>query len=86
MLGLVFLMFVTEESEILFNFLVLMLNFAIFFKVVGSNEASFDTKTFIESLHELGCKLWTVIGEDFLQDSMEAENVPIVKIGSTFGC
>jgi hypothetical protein len=57
MLGPVFLIFVTEELEILFNFWVLTLNFAIFFKVVGSSETSLDTKTFIESSHESGRKL-----------------------------
>jgi hypothetical protein len=82
--GPVFLMFVTEESKILLHFLVLALNFAISFRVIGSSEASFDTKTFVESTHESGCKLWAIIREDFLWDSVKMEDILIVKIGSTF--
>jgi hypothetical protein len=45
--GLVFLAFVTEELEILLYFLVLALDFAISFRVVGSSEASCNTKTLV---------------------------------------
>jgi hypothetical protein len=66
MFGLIFPMLVTEETKVLLNFLVLALNFAITFRMVGSSEAGFNTKTFIESMHELGHKLGTAIREDFL--------------------
>jgi hypothetical protein len=82
----VFLTFVTKESKVLLYFLVFMLNFAITFRVIDSSEASFDTKTLVESIHKLGCKLQTTIGEDFLWSSVEAEDVPIVKIGSALSC
>jgi hypothetical protein len=85
MFGPIFLMFIIEEMKILFYFLVLALNFAISFRVIGGSEASFNTKTLIESTHKLGHKLWTAIGEDFLQDSVKIEDIPIVKIGSAFG-
>jgi hypothetical protein len=85
MFGSVFLMFVTEETEILLYFLVLALNFAISFRMIGSSEASLDTKTFVESVHELDRKLKTAIREDFLRDSVKTEDIPVVKIGSSFG-
>jgi hypothetical protein len=83
--GPVFLIFVTEETKVLLDFLVLALNFAITFKMIGSGEAGFDTKTFVESTHESGRKLRTTIGKNFLWDSVKAEDIPIVKIGSALG-
>jgi hypothetical protein len=47
MFGPVFLTFIAEESKVLFYFLVLMLDFAISFRVIGSSETIFDNKTFI---------------------------------------
>jgi hypothetical protein len=84
MFGLVFLTFVIEEMKILLNFLVLALDFAVTFGMVGSCEASSNTKTFIESMHELGRELGTTIREDFLWDSMKAEDVSVMKISSAF--
>jgi hypothetical protein len=75
----VFLIFVTEEAKILLNFLILVLNFAVSFRVIGSSEAYSNTKLFVESIHKSGCKLWAAIREDFLWNSMEAEDVLIVK-------
>jgi hypothetical protein len=83
--GPVFLMLVTEEMEVLLSFLVLALNFAITFRVVGNSEAGSNTETFVKSTHESGCKLGAVIREDFLWDSIKAEDIPIVKISSVFG-
>jgi hypothetical protein len=85
MFGPVFLMFVTEEMKVLLYFLVFVLDFAISFRMISSSEAGFDTKMFIKSTHESGCKLWTTIGEDFLWNSVEIEDVLIVKISSTLG-
>jgi hypothetical protein len=68
MFGPVFLSFVIEEAEVLFYFLVLTLDFAISFRMIGSSETGFDTKTLVESTHESGRKLRTTIGEDFLRD------------------
>jgi hypothetical protein len=81
----VFLTFVTEETKVLFYFLVLALDFTVSFGVVGSNEASFDTKTLIESTHKSGRKLRTAIRNNFLQDSVKVEDIPVVKIGSALG-
>jgi hypothetical protein len=86
MFGLVFLTFVTEEIKVLFYFLVFALYFAISFRIIGSSEASFDTKMFVESAHKSGRKLRAAVGEDFLRDSVKTEDVPIVKIGSILGC
>jgi hypothetical protein len=85
MFGPVFLSLVIKETKILLYFLVLVLNFAIFFKMIDSSEASFDTKMLIESTYELGCKLWAVIGQDFLWDFMKMEDILIVKISSVLG-
>jgi hypothetical protein len=65
--------------------LILALDFAIIFRVIGSSEASFDTKMSVESMHESGCKLGAAIREDFLWDSVKSENIPVVKLGSTLG-
>jgi hypothetical protein len=86
MFGPVFLTFVTEETEVLLYFLVLALDFAISFEMIGSSEAGFNTKTLIESMHESGCKLRTTIGEDFLWDSVKTEDIPVVKIGRALSC
>jgi hypothetical protein len=80
--GPVFLIFVTEETEVLFYFLVLALNFAVSFGMIGSSEAGLDIKTPVESTHELGRKLRTAIREDFLRDSVKVEDILVVKIGS----
>jgi hypothetical protein len=80
--GPVFLIFVTEKTEVLFYFLVLALNFAISFRMVGSSEASFDTKMLVESTYKLGHKLWTAIREDFFWNSVKIENIPVVKVSS----
>jgi hypothetical protein len=82
--GPVFLTFVTEETKVLLYFLILALHFAISFRMIGSSEAGLNTKTFIESTHKTGRKLRAAIGEDFLWDSVEAEDIPVVKIGSAF--
>jgi hypothetical protein len=66
MFGPIFLMFVIEKTKILLNFLIHALDFAISFRVIGSSEASFNTKLFVESMHKLGCKLQAAIREDFL--------------------
>jgi hypothetical protein len=79
----IFLTLVTEEMKILLYFLVFALNFAVSFRMIGSSEASLNTKTFIESTHKLSRKLRTAIREDFLRDSVKAEDIPVVKIGST---
>jgi hypothetical protein len=86
MFGPVFLMLVTEETKVLLNFLVLVLNFAVTFRVVGSSEAGLNTKSFVESTHELDRELGTMIGEDFFWNSIKAEDISVVKIGSVFGC
>jgi hypothetical protein len=78
-------MLVTEETKVLLNFLVFAFDFTVTFRVVGSSKASFNTKTLVESLYELGCELGTTIREDFLQNSVKAENIPIVKISGAFG-
>jgi hypothetical protein len=80
--SLVFLTFIIEETKILLYFLILALNFAVTFKVIGPSEAGFDAKMLVESTHKMGRKLGTVIREDFLRDSVKAEDIPIVKIGS----
>jgi hypothetical protein len=80
--GPVLLTLVTEETKVLLNFLILALNFAVIFRMVGSSEASFNTKMLVESTHELSCKLGTTIGEDFLWDSVKAEDIPVVEVGS----
>jgi hypothetical protein len=85
MFGSVFLTFVTEETEVLLYFLVLALDFAISFGMIGGSEAGLDTKMFVEGTHELGRKLGATIGEDFLRDSVKTEDIPVVKIGSAFG-
>jgi hypothetical protein len=54
--------------------------------MLGSSEASLNTKTLVEGMHELSCKLGTVIREDFLWNSMKTEDVLVVKIGSTLSC
>jgi hypothetical protein len=64
--GPVFLTFVAEKTKVLLYFLVLMLDFAITFRMIGSSEASLNTKMFVESTHKSGRKLETAIGEDFL--------------------
>jgi hypothetical protein len=86
MFGPIFLMFVTEETEVLLNFLILALDFAITLGVISSSEASLDTKLFVECIYELGRELGTTIGENFLWNSVKAEDILVVKIGSTFGC
>jgi hypothetical protein len=68
----------------LLYFLVLALDFAVSFRMIGSSEASLDTKMFVESAYESGRKLGATIGEDFLRDSVKVEDIPIMKIGSTF--
>jgi hypothetical protein len=55
------LIFITEETKILFYFIVLSFDFTIIFRMVSSSEASFNTKIFVESMHELGYKLQTVM-------------------------
>jgi hypothetical protein len=82
----VVLSFITKQTKVLFNFLVLMLYFAITLWMVGSSKAGFDTKAFIESSHETGSKLWTPIQEDFFWDSMKSEYIGIVDISGTLGC
>jgi hypothetical protein len=86
MFSSVLLMVVTKEAYILFNFLVLTLGLALIFRILGNSEANLDSKVFIESAHELGCKLWSAVGEDFLQNFVEAEHISIVKISSTLSC
>jgi hypothetical protein len=61
----VFLTFVSSVTKILLYFLVLALDFAIFFRVIDSSEPSFNSKTFVESMYKLGSKLWPAIREDF---------------------
>jgi hypothetical protein len=70
----------------LFDFLVLALYFAVTLRMVGSSKAGLDTKALVEGSHETGSKLRTLIREDLLQDSMEAEYIGVMDVGGTFGC
>jgi hypothetical protein len=83
--GLVFLTFVTEETKVLLYFLILALHFAISFRMIGSSEASLNTKTFIESTHKSGRKLGAAIREYFLWNPVKVEDIPIVKVSSALG-
>jgi membrane protein required for beta-lactamase induction len=80
------LLFVTKQAKVLFNFLVLVLYFAIILRMVGSSKTGLDTKALIESSHEMGSKLWAVIREDLLRDSMKTEYVRIMDVSGTLGC
>jgi hypothetical protein len=66
--------------------LVLALYFAITLWMVGSSKTGLDTKALVEGSHETGSKLQASIREDLLWDSVEAEYIGVVDIGSTFGC
>jgi hypothetical protein len=82
----VVLPFVTKQAKVLFDFLVLMLYFAVTLWMVGSSKAGLDTKALIECSHETGSELRAPIEEDFLGDSVKAEYVRVVDVGGTFGC
>jgi hypothetical protein len=82
----VVLPFVTKQAKVLFDFLVLAFYFAIILWMVGSSKTGFDTKALVECSHETGSKLQTLIGEDLLRNSVEAEYVGVVDVGGTFGC
>jgi hypothetical protein len=81
----VVLLFITKQAKVLFDFLVLVLHFAITLRMVSSSEASFDTKALVKSSHETSSKLQAAIGEDLLRDSMEAENVGVIDVRGTLG-
>jgi hypothetical protein len=83
---LVVLPFITKQMKVLFNFLVFAFYFAITLWMVGSSKTSLNIKALVESFHETGSKLRAPIREDLLWDSVEAEYVGVVDIGSTFGC
>jgi hypothetical protein len=83
---LVVLPFITKQAEVLFDFLVLALHFAIILRMVGSSKASLDTKVLIEDSHETDSKLRALIGEDLLWNSMTAEYIGVVDVSSTLGC
>jgi hypothetical protein len=83
---LVVLPFITKQMKVLFNFLVFAFYFAITLWMVGSSKTSLNIKALVESFHETGSKLRAPIREDLLWDSVEAEYIGVVDIGSTFGC
>jgi hypothetical protein len=47
-------MLVTEEAEVLFYLLILVLDFAVTFRMVGSDEPSLNSKASIESIYKSG--------------------------------
>jgi hypothetical protein len=81
----VVLLFVTKQAKVLFDFLVLVLYFAVTLRMVGSSKAGLDTKALVEGSHETGSKLRAPIREDLLRDSVEAEYVGVMDVGGTFG-
>jgi hypothetical protein len=82
----VVLPFITKQTKVLFNFLVLVLYFAVTLWMVGSSKAGLDTKALVEGSHETGSKLQASIREDFLRDFVQAEYVGVVDVGGTLGC
>jgi hypothetical protein len=55
--GPIFLMFVTEKTKVLLNFLIIVLNFAITLEMIGSSETSLNITMLVEYIHKLGHKL-----------------------------
>jgi hypothetical protein len=82
----VVLPFITKQAKVLFDFLVLALYFAVILRMVGSSKASLNTKVLVKSSHEMGSKLWTAIGEDFLRNPMKTEYIGVVDVRGTLGC
>lgn len=66
MIASIFLILVSEHLKVLLDILVLALNFAIALGVIGSSQASLNSKTLVEGAHKSSSKLWTMIGEDLL--------------------
>jgi hypothetical protein len=81
----VILPFITKQTKVLFDFLILTFYFAITLWMVGSSKTGLNTKALIEGSHETGSKLQTPIGEDLLQNSMKVEYIGVVDVGGTFG-
>lgn len=73
-----------EEAQELLYFLVLALNFAVAFRVVGGGQAGLNTKALVESTHVASGKLVTTIGEDLAQETVETEDISVVDIGHAF--
>jgi hypothetical protein len=82
----VVLLFIIKQAKVLFDFLVLALHFAVILRVVGSSEASLNTKALVEGSHKMGSKLWAMIGEDLLWNSMEVKYIKVVDVSGTFSC
>jgi hypothetical protein len=82
----VVLPFITKQTKVLFDFLVLAFHFAVTLWMIGSSETGLDTKTLIKGSYKTGSKLWAPIEEDLLWNSVEVEYVGVVDISSTLGC
>jgi hypothetical protein len=82
----VILPFITKQTKVLFDFLVLALYFAVTLRMVGSSKAGLNIKVLVESPHETGSELRAPIREDLLQDSMKAEYIGVIDVRGTFGC
>jgi hypothetical protein len=80
------LLFITKQAKVLFDFLVLAFHFAVTLKMVGSSETGLNTKALVESSHKTGSKLWAVIREDLLWNSVKAEYIRVIDVSGTLGC
>jgi membrane protein required for beta-lactamase induction len=57
----VVLPFITKQTKVLFDFLVLAFYFAVTLWMVGSSKTGLDTKALVEGSHKTGSKLWAPI-------------------------
>ena len=86
MIGPIRLSLVDEQSEILFDFLVLSFDLTVTFGVISGGESDDDTEAFEQGGHESGSKLGSSVGEDLFRKSVKAEYFAVVQVGCAFRC
>ena len=66
---------IDKEVEILFQLLVDLLHLSITLQMVGCSGSQLYAKEVVELSHQLHYKLWTSVGNDLFQKSMQLPDV-----------
>ena len=73
-------MVVNEDGQVSFDLLINPFHLTISLGVVGRGEVSFNAKSPVQVLHELGVKLGSSVVDDLLGNAVESENLVSVHL------
>ena len=79
-------MVVDEDAQVCLDLLIDSFCLSISLGVVGCGEVSFNAKSPVQVLHELGVELGSSVMDDLLGNAVESENLVLVHLCHSFRC